>query len=449
MASMFGKDASMRRLLIAVLVLALVAALAAGGLAAQSPASIVFANVTVVPMTGNRTDPGMTVVTTGGRITAVGPAKSTPAPAGAVTVDGTGKFLMPGLSEMHGHVPPVSDRVWAEETLFLYVANGVTTVRGMQGSPGQLELRNDTRTGALTGPALYLAGPAFSGGSVKTPEAAVERVRQQRAEGWDLLKVLPGLSVESYDAMARAAKESGIGFAGHVPAAVGLLHALEMGQETIDHMDGYVELLDARTKPVDDGALKGVIEKTKAAGAWIVPTMFVWETLQGAPTLESRLGLDELKYLPPKLRAQWEGQLKKRLGNPQLDTKAAALHMQNRTRILAAMHQAGVRLLLGSDAPQQFNVPGFSIHHEMRSMAEAKMTPYDVLRTGTAAAGEYLGTKEEPFGTIAVGQRADLILVDGNPLSDLRNVARRSGVMVRGRWLPETEIQKRLAGIAQ
>jgi imidazolonepropionase-like amidohydrolase len=117
--------------------------------------------------------------------------------------------------------------------------------------------------------------------------------------------------------------------------------------------------------------------------------------------------------------------------------------------LLKAMSDANVRILLGSDAPQQFNVPGFSIHHEMRSMAEAKMTPYDVLRTGTAAAGEYLGTKEEPFGTIAVGQRADLILVDGNPLSDLRNVARRSGVMVRGRWLPETEIQKRLAGIAQ
>jgi imidazolonepropionase-like amidohydrolase len=356
---------------------------------------------------------------------------------------------MPGLAELHGHIPSVTDRAWAEETLFLYVANGVTTVRGMQGSPGQLDLRTQTRSGALVGPTLYLAGPAFSGGSVKTPEVAAERVRQQKSEGWDLLKVLTGLSVETYDAMARTAKEVDIGFAGHVPAAVGLLHALEMGQETIDHMDGYVELLDARTKPVDETALKGVIEKTKAAGAWIVPTMFVWETLQGAPTLESRMGLDELKYLPTALRAQWEGQLKKRLGNPQFDAKGAALHMQNRTRILAAMHQAGVRLLLGSDAPQQFNVPGFSIHHEMQSMAEAKMTPYDILRTGTAAAGEHLGTKDEPFGTIAVGQRADLILVEGNPLSDLRNVARRAGVMTRGRWLPETEIQKRLAAIAQ
>ncbi len=123
--------------------------------------------------------------------------------------------------------------------------------------------------------------------------------------------------------------------------------------------------------------------------------------------------------------------------------------MQNRTRILAAMHERGVRLLLGSDAPQQFNVPGFSIHHEMRSMAAAKMTPYDVLRTGTAAAGEYLGPRGEPFGTVAVGQRADLILLDADPLASLDHVARRAGVMVRGRWLPEAEIQTRLAAMAR
>jgi imidazolonepropionase-like amidohydrolase len=391
----------------------------------------------------------MTVVTSGGRITAVGPTKTASVPAGAVTVDGRGKFLMPGLSELHGHIPGLSDRAYVEDVLFLYVANGVTTVRGMQGAAGQLALRDQTRSGALVGPTLYLAGPAFSGGTVKTPEAAAERVRQQKTEGWDLLKVLTGLSLETYDTMAHTAKEVGIGFAGHVPAAVGIVHALEMGQETIDHLDGYVELLDARAKPLDEAALRGVIERTKAAGAWMVPTMFVWETLQGAVTLESRTRLDELKYLPRTIVTQWTGGLQKRLGNPQFDAKGAALHMQNRTRILAAMHQAGVRILLGSDAPQQFNVPGFSIHHEMRSMADARMTPYDILRTGTAAAGEYLGKRGEPFGTIAVGQRADLILVDANPLTSLANVARRSGVMVRGRWLPEADIQKRLAAIAE
>ena len=440
----------MRRHLLAILALPLALSLGVrAGSIAQTPPPVAFTNVTVVPMTANRTDPGQTVITSGGRITAVGPTASTPVPAGAVTVDGKGKFLMPGLSEMHGHIPQVSDRAWAEDTLFLYVANGVTTVRGLQGSAGQLDLREQTRRGDLIGPTLYLAGPAFSGGTVKTRDAAAERVRQQKAEGWDLLKVLPGLSVETYDGMARAAKEASIGFAGHVPAAVGILHALEMGQETVDHLDGYVELLDARTKPLDEAALRGAIEKTKAANAWMVPTMFVWETLLGAPTLESRTGLDELKYLPRPLLAQWTGQLQKRLGNPQFDAKGAALHMQNRTRILAAMHQAGVRLLLGSDAPQQFNVPGFSIHHEMRSMAEAKMTPYEILRTGTAAAGEYLGPRGEPFGTIAVGQRADLILVDASPLTTLENVARRSGVMVRGRWLPEAEIQKRLTTMAE
>jgi imidazolonepropionase-like amidohydrolase len=369
-------------------------------------------------------------------------------PDGAIRIEGNGKYLMPGLAEMHGHVPgPKTPREQIDNVLFLYVANGVTTVRGMQGSPGQLELRESAKRGEIVAPNLYLAGPAFSGNSVKTPEAAAAMVRQQKTEGWDLLKVLGGLSRDVYDAMAKTGKETGIPFAGHVPADVGVVHALEMGQETIDHLDGYAQHLDGLTKPVDDKALADLVARTRAAGAWMVPTLVVWETLQGPVTLESRTQLPELKYLPAQQIEAWTKGLQNRLSNPQYNREQAAIHIENRMKILRALHAAGVPILLGSDAPQQFNVPGFSIHREMARMADAGMSTYDIVKSGTANVGTYLKSKDD-FGAIAVGKRADLILVDANPLERIANMEKQSGVMLRGRWMPRSEIDKRLAQIA-
>jgi imidazolonepropionase-like amidohydrolase len=327
------------------------------------------------------------------------------------------------------------------------VANGVTTVRGMQGAAGQLELREASRRGDIVAPNLYLAGPAFSGNSVKGPEEATARVRQQKSEGWDSLKVLGGLSVEAYDAMARTAKEAGMRFAGHVPSAVGVRHALEMGQATIDHIDRYAEDLGGETKPLDDKAIQELVTLTKKAGTAIVPTLVVWETLRGPITLASRTGLPELKYLPRPYVEQWTKAVAGRLQNPEFNAANAKVYIDNRMRILAALHKAGVPILLGSDAPQQFNVPGFSIHHEMKRMLDAGMSVREVVRSGTANVGEYYKAQDQ-FGTIAIGKRADLILVDANPLQSIDNMSRRSGVMVRGRWLPDSEIQARLAQIA-
>ncbi|HEU4344508.1 MAG TPA: amidohydrolase, partial [Candidatus Binatia bacterium] len=194
---------------------------------------VAFVGVNVVPMDRNGVLNNQTVVVRDGRIAVVGAAGSARVPDGALRVDGRGKYLMPGLGEMHGHIPaPLEPREFTEAVLFLYVANGVTTVRGMQGAPGQLDLRERAKKGELLAPNLYLAGPAFSGKTIKSADEAIQRVRHQKAEGWDLLKVLPGLARSHYDAMARTAKEVEIGFAGHVPADVGLLHAIHSGQET-------------------------------------------------------------------------------------------------------------------------------------------------------------------------------------------------------------------------
>jgi imidazolonepropionase-like amidohydrolase len=268
-------------------------------------------------------------------------------------------------------------------------------------------------------------------------------VRQQKAEGWDLLKVLPGLARDHYDAMARTAKEVGIGFAGHVPADVGLLHAIRSGQETFDHLDGYIEYLQGEKGPVPDAKFREIAKLTREAGAWVVPTMALWETLRGTADLATLLAFPELKYMPPQQIQQWKSAQENLLKNADFKPDVARNVIQNRMRLLKALHDGGVKILLGSDAPQRFSVPGFSIHREMKRMADAGMKPYDILRSGSTNVGLYFKEKDT-FGTIEVGKRADLILLDANPLEDIGNIVRRSGVMVRGRWLSEGEIQSRL-----
>ncbi|HEX2093150.1 MAG TPA: hypothetical protein VHG28_12135, partial [Longimicrobiaceae bacterium] len=183
------------------------AVLAVPAAAQDAPGAVsAFTHVTVLPMDTSRTLPDQTVLVRGDRIVQVGPSARVRVPAGARVIDGRGKFLMPGLAEMHGHIPPPqAPQEYTESVLFLYLANGITTVRGMLGAPNQLPLRERAARGELLSPTLYLAGPSFNGSSVSSPEEAVRMVRQQKAEGWDLLKVHPGLTRAEYDAMARTA----------------------------------------------------------------------------------------------------------------------------------------------------------------------------------------------------------------------------------------------------
>ena len=414
---------------------------------------VAFVGVNVVPMDRERVLSNQTVVVRNGRIAAVGAAERTSVPAGAVRIDGRGKFLMPGLTEMHAHIPdPKASQKFMEDVLMLFLANGVTTLRGVLGVPGQLAVRDMANQGKILTPNMYLAGPGFSGTSsngvlLDSPERAAQLVREEKAEGWNLLKVLPGLGLPEYDAMARTAKEVHIRFVGHVPPDVGLMHALEMGQETIEHMDGYVEYLHGDKGPVDETQLREVVRKTREAGAWVVPTMVHRETVIGTLDINAAMNYPELQYMPPELVKQWRGWYHDQFENAQFDRAVARQVIANRMRILKALDDGGARILLGTDSTQRFNIPGFSVHRELKRMVEAGMTPYEVLKSGTQDAGFYF-KNEDAFGTIAVGQRADMILVDGNPLEDVSNVARRSGVMVRGTWLPEADLKARLEQIA-
>lgn len=407
-----------------------------------------FVDVTVVPMDADRILTNYTVLVEGDRIIAVGPNDEVMIPSGARRIDGTAKYLMPGLAEMHGHIPPPSEPdSEIENVLFLYVANGITTVRGMLGYPGQLALKERALTGDLLSPTLYLAGPSFSGDSIDSPEAAVRRVQKQKQENWDLLKIHPGLTLDEYDAMARTARELDIDFGGHVPVDVGIEHAIEMGQRTFDHLDGYVDFVHGAEGPVDRVMLGAIIRKTRDAGAWVVPTMVLWEIVLGVANLDEMRLWPELKYVSRRTVAGWVRAFENRSSGVQFDRTASLNTARARMEILSSMNAAGVHILMGTDAPQQFSVPGFSLHREIDKMTEAGMSPYEVLRSGTFNVGEYFSDKDG-FGTIAVGKRADMILVDGNPLESVLNISRRSGVMVRGQWLSEELIQRKLAEVA-
>jgi imidazolonepropionase-like amidohydrolase len=408
--------------------------------------TVAIVNVNVLPMDREIVLPNQTVVVRDGRIAEVGPAARVRVPAGVTIVDGSGKYLMPGLAEMHGHLPnPNAGAELAETVLFLYVANGVTLVRGMQGNTAHLDLKRRIAAGELLGPRLFVPGPALTGNSAPTPDSGRRLVEAYRAAGFDHLKIHEELSRATYDTIVATAKRLGLSFAGHVPNDVGVYRALEAGQTSIDHLDNYVETVGGPDS-ADDARIGRVVAATCAARTWTVPTLALWEVFLGTDDPAGLGARPELRYVPPQWRTDWAQRVvQTRQNGPALATRLATIAL--RRRILKALQDAGCPIALGTDSPQLFSVPGFSIHREMASMAAAGLTPWQILTAGTRNVARYYGAEQE-FGTIAPGQRADLLLLDANPLADIVNLTLRAGVVVNGRWLPESEIRARLDRIA-
>lgn len=409
----------------------------------QNP-PVAFVDVNVLPMDTSRVVEHQTVLVRDGRIIEIGPAARVRVPDGALRVDGRGRFLMPGFAEMHGHLPNQAAvnaiPGIAETVLFLYVANGVTAVRGMQGNQGHVALRDRIARGEVLGPRLWVPGPALSGNIAPTPDDGRRLVLDQRAFGADHLKIHENLSLETYDTIAATAKRLGLDFGGHIPNAVGVRHALAAGQKSIEHLDNYAEEIGG-----DDAKRVELARATVAAGAWTVPTMALWEVFMGQEPVDSLAARPELRYVPPQWVAGWRQQVTSMRQNNAPDDGTA---IDERRRILKALRDAGATIAFGTDSPQLFSVPGFSIHREMQSMLAAGLTPFEILASGTRNVARYY-RREAEFGTVAAGRRADLVLLEANPLTDLRNFSRRAGVMVNGRWLAESEIQARLAQIAR
>ena len=437
--------------------LSVVATLTLAAAATAQERAVAFVNVNVVPMDRERVLADQIVVVQGGRISAVGPAASTTVPTNALRVDARGKFLVPGLAEMHGHITGANNVYSPDNVLFLYIAGGATTVRGMQGQPSHLELRKRVESGELIGPRLYLSSPPMSGQNVTNAATAERLVREAKQAGYDHIKVHENLSKDVYDAIARTGREVGLPWGGHVSMYVGVRGALAAKQSTIDHLDDYIEAIERDDSPVksstpqerqwtvvnhvNEARIPALARATKDAGVAVVPTMPLWEVLRGLHTPESMNDRAELKYAPPQTRQGWANQARTASSNAPQD--AARREIQLRNRILKALTDAGVLILLGSNAPQAYSVPGFSLQREMETMVGAGMTPFQVLQSGTINVARFYNQENES-GTVAVGRRADLLLLDANPLQDIRNMTRKAGVMARGRWLPWSEIQQRL-----
>lgn len=287
------------------------------------PDSVVaFVGVTVVPMDRERTIPGQTVVVRGDKISAMGPVDRVKVPTGSLRIDGKGKFLIPGLAEMHAHIHggQASDSV-VERTLFLYVSGGITTIRGMLGHPRHLELRDRAARGELISPTIYTSGPSFNGNSVSSPEESSRMVTEQKAAGYDFLKIHPGLTREEFDALASTAQRVGIKFAGHVPLGVGLARALEARYASIDHLDGYVEAMVGKGAPVraeesqffglnlgehlDSSRIGELVQATRRAGVWNVPTQSLMENLAPGETAEALARRPEMRFVPARTLSQW------------------------------------------------------------------------------------------------------------------------------------------------
>lgn len=375
-----------------------------------SAAIIAFVGVDVVPMDSELLLVDHTVVVRDRRIETIGLRGDVVVPADAVQIDGAGLVLMPGLADMHVHLD--------ELDLPAYVAAGITSVRNMWGHNAVRDMRTRIAAGTLAGPTIYSTSPGIDGPPAKwpvtqiveTPAEAQATVARLVGEGWTMLKVYQDLRADVYDAVVAAAADHGVPFMGHVPHRVGLRDALLSGQASVEHLLGYdVELCGARGATawsnMDPAGIPEVVTWTWEAGTYLSPTLTILKSISQ--------------------------------NNSSAENAAAAI--ENRRVLVGALHDAYVPILLGTDSGIDVVDPGTSLHEELLELTAAGLTPYEALAAGTVVAAEFLGEQDE-FGAVREGLRADLLLLERNPLEDVTAAATPVGVMLNGDWYSAAEL---------
>lgn len=437
----------MRSMLVGLLCLLLLA----GPAVAET---IVLENARLVdPAAATVSEPGTLVVRDGWIV-------DWPAPAEATVVDIDGRFVIPGLTEMHAHVPPMREAERVDDVLKLFLAHGVTTIRGMLGEPGHLELRAALAAGERLGPRLITSGPSLNGTSVPNAGRAGVMVRTQSEAGYDFLKLHPGLVPGTFAAIDDAADALGMPFAGHVSIGVGLERALAAGQATIDHLDGYAQVLVPEDHParqrepglfgfnigdaMEIGRVDEWAEKTRAAGVWNVPTQTLIENL-ATGDLEELTARPAMRYVDAQTREQWVDRVRSmRAGQP---AERLEHFVEVRRALIRALHEAGAGLLSGADAPQIMNVPGDALHHELEIYVAAGLSPAEALATSTVNVARFFG--QPGHGCLAAGCVADLVVLEGDPLADISSLRRIHGVMRAGNWHDRAALDALLNEVAE
>ncbi|MGH7720425.1 MAG: amidohydrolase family protein, partial [Gemmatimonadaceae bacterium] len=427
---------------------------------AASP-PIAFAHVTVIDVERGERLPDRTVLVDSGRIVRVEPATTARVPAGVQVVDGTGKYLIPGLWDMHTHLSREAD-------LTLLVASGVTGTRVMWGTPAVLSWRPRIARGELLGPTIVTAGRILEGppppgladviptagrALITTAGEAVSEVRAQKAAGYDVIKVYNNLPREAYDAIVAEARRQGMPVAGHVPFTVGLRGVFAAGQLSVEHLRGYAELLVPKDAPQQPGAdlrsrtlawrfadtarIAALARETREARVWNTPTLATRIYHSPQDVVDRYLASPEASYMSPSAR----GRLQDRTRIPWLrnytaeDFRLAGEGNLRQDHLLRALRAAGAGLLAGTDIGPW----GPSLHLELQYLVAAGLSPLDALRAATVNPARFLNAADT-LGTIRPGARADLVLLDADPLTDIRSTSKISAVVVGGQLLDRARL---------
>jgi imidazolonepropionase-like amidohydrolase len=464
----------------------------AGRAPSQHSSPLLLLHATIIDATGAAPKTDMSVIISGGRITGLGPARELPVPAGARVVDAIGKFLIPGLWDMHIHLddpelwPTHVSREEKERVFPLLIANGITGVRDMGGSLEQLqEWRQKIILGQMLGPRMVISGPFVDGnypefdwlGSLRVTTEAEgrEAVRSLHRRGADFIKVYNTIPRAAYFGLADEAKKLGVVFAGHVPDRIGAAEASDAGQKSMEHMQGLLLACSAKEDafrkeiaetydepkaaltPLDRGdpAVLASFSKEKCDalfarfarnGTWQCPTLH--NNWRHAHSFDKVLTNDPRAcYYPRSFREYWKKRSLDDQKHPEREARLQAYYLKL-FALVTDMRRAGVNILAGSDAgANEYSFPGFSLHDELAELVAAGLTPMEALQSSTLNAAKYLGMADA-FGTVEAGKMADLVLLEANPLDDINNTRKIAGVILGGRLIDKVELQQLLANSA-
>lgn len=462
------------------LIAAVLAAAGSGCVHAQQAAEppIAITHTSVVDVQGGRTLRDQTVLVRGSRIAAVGPSARVTVPAGARRVDGRGKFVIPGLWDMHVHAAfPKTDRLFMP----VLVANGVTGVREMFSRLDWVAAtRAQIRGGELLGPRIVASGHIIDGsqpmvpGSISVRDAAQARhvVDSLATAGADFIKVYSRLSPEAFRAIADEAKRRGLPFAGHVPGLVTIGEASDLGMASVEHLTGLVDACgplppEERNKVAEAVAAAGWDSANTVAWAQSATVIARYDPAECAalarrlarngtvmvPTLvinRASSFLDDttqandprLRYLPAGSAVGWSPRTNPRLRAVKPDAWAERhAYYEHQLRIARLLHENGVRFMAGTDLSTPYTYPGFSLHQELEMLTQIGLTPLEALRAATLEPARFLKMTDS-LGTVAPGKAADLVVLDADPLADIRNVGRIHAVLLRGRLIDAAERER-------
>ena len=400
---------------------------------------VLFHNVRLVDPVSGVVTPGQSVETAGRYVFWIGPASAEPKTDTVTVVDGAGRFLTPGLSDMHVHTNNHGD--W-----LLDLAAGVTTVRDMAGFPWMLKAREAIDARTLLAPVSYVAGPLINGfpleGYAIVPRDAVDArrmVRQEAACGYDFIKVHNIVPMPIFDAVAEEARALDMDLVGHVPHDIPVRHAVERGMRTMEHMKGF---LNDATLTLGDTDYAAAVD---GPPVWNTPTLAAGlAPLRGDPGRE-KLKAPEMRYAPLRQREEWT----RDLDTPDdASTKAFRDSRPIQLAIVAKLHAEHARFLAGTDsANYPFQVRGFALLDELGMLQAAGLTPLETLRAATSEPAKAM-RDDGAFGEIKTGERADLVLLDADPTKDTAAYRHSLGVMAHGYWLPRAALDQALDGLA-